>query len=59
VDSCSGCHALPQPEKKSPTEWLQVLDEMAVEAKLNPTETELITQFLITMSERAGSRQAR
>ena len=59
VESCSGCHALPNPEKKSPNEWPQIVDEMAMEAKLDVTESELIAQFLVTMSERAAARQAR
>lgn len=58
VESCSGCHALPHPEKKKPNEWPQIVDEMAIEAKLDGVESELIAQFLVTMSERAASRQA-
>jgi cytochrome c5 len=59
VESCSGCHALPHPEKKRPNEWPQIVDEMAIEAKLNVAESELIAQFLVTMSERAVARQIR
>jgi len=32
---------------------------MAIEAKLDVAESELIAQFLVTMSERAAARQAR
>jgi hypothetical protein len=32
------------------------VDEMAIEAKLDVVESELIAQFLVTMSERAASR---
>ena len=59
MESCSGCHALPNPERKSPNEWPQIVDEMAIEAKLDVAESELIAQFLVTMSERAAARQAR
>ncbi len=58
VANCSGCHALPRPEKKNPNEWPQIVDEMAIEAKLNGVESELIAQFLVTMSDRAASRAA-
>jgi len=57
VENCSGCHALPRPEKKTPNEWPQIVDEMAAEAKLDVVQSELIAQFLVTMSDRAASRQ--
>jgi|SRR5215472_7781436 len=56
VENCSGCHSLPHPEKKSAKEWPQIVDEMAIEAKLDVAESELIAQFLVTMSERAPAR---
>ena len=54
VDSCSGCHSLPKPEKKSAVQWPKVLDEMAGEAKLSTSQKDLIAQFLVTMSENSA-----
>lgn len=59
VDNCSGCHSLPRPEKESPSHWTDIMDEMAVEAKLSAAEKELVLQFVVTMSEGAADRQAR
>ena len=59
VDSCSGCHALPKPEKKSADQWPKVLDEMAGEAKLSTSQKNLIAQFLVTMSENSAALRKR
>jgi cytochrome c5 len=59
VDSCSGCHALPNPQKKRADQWPKVLDEMAGEAKLSTSQKNLIAQFLVTMSENVAASQKR
>jgi hypothetical protein len=59
VDGCSSCHALPRPEQKRADQWPKILDEMAGEAKLTPSQKRLIGQFLVTMAERNTRSEVR
>lgn len=55
VRRCSGCHALHLPESLGAREWLEQMEEMAVEAKLTPEERALIERFLLVTSGDVGT----
>ena len=54
VQKCAGCHNLHRPEEYPPEEWTGQIDEMAEDEDvvLNPSDRELITRYLITVSSR-------
>lgn len=58
VSRCSGCHALPRPEVKSPDEWSSVLDEMAARAKLSAADRDLALRYLSAASQRLRASSA-
>jgi mono/diheme cytochrome c family protein len=57
LSRCSSCHALPQPDGKTPDEWASVLGEMGAKAKLSSGDQELVLRYLSAASERAHASQ--
>jgi|GEM_PF-449970 len=54
VQKCSGCHALISPRAHSPEAWPAEVNEMAIKINLPDGDRELITRYLVTMSELSG-----
>jgi mono/diheme cytochrome c family protein len=52
VSRCSSCHALPEPNVKTPDEWASVIDEMAPRAHLTPDDRDAVLRYLSAASER-------
>lgn len=52
---CSGCHSLPMPASRAPSDWPSMLDEMEDEAKLTAQDRELIERYLLTLSSKPGA----
>jgi hypothetical protein len=58
VARCSGCHALHLPSRLSPEEWARRVHEMGKDARLQPGEEQLITQYLVAISMRHAKQTA-
>ena len=52
INKCGGCHTLYLATYKASEQWNSVMEEMALEAKLNSTEKEMILNYLMVMSEK-------
>lgn len=52
-ERCTMCHELPDPEKLTSEEWVVTLEEMALNAGLNNTETGDVLEFLQSHSRKA------
>lgn len=52
VRRCAGCHNLPDPRSRGRSEWMKIAPKMARDARFNPQQAELVTRYLICMSER-------
>ena len=48
IANCSTCHNLHQPTEFTEAKWLELVPDMAKEAKLSDAEAKLIEQFVIT-----------
>ena len=57
ANDCSGCHALPAVDAKGPGQWPKVVSVMADRGDLDPQETRLIEQFLVTFSQRPPRKE--
>lgn len=54
VQKCSGCHTLVAPHARSPEAWPAMVDAMARRIRLGDPERDLITRYVVTMSELRG-----
>ena len=44
---CGKCHKLPKPGKHSKDDWTKILTKMAVKAKLNTEQHDLVYKYLV------------
>lgn len=51
VARCSGCHTLYAPTSRAAPRWAAIVEEMAPRAKLSPHEAELVTRYLVAVSD--------
>ncbi|MCA9514077.1 MAG: hypothetical protein KC635_03975 [Myxococcales bacterium] len=51
VNRCSGCHALVPPKSRPPMAWPHEVALMSERAGLDDRERELVTRYVVTMSE--------
>ena len=53
VNRCAGCHQLPLPSARGPSEWPAVVDKMAPDAQLSDADKSLIARYLVAASARS------
>jgi hypothetical protein len=51
LGKCAGCHKTPMPADHTAAEWPKMIDEMADRSKLDMMQRQLITKYLVVMSE--------
>jgi mono/diheme cytochrome c family protein len=55
---CARCHKLYAPEKYSDEEWQHWMSKMTKKAKLNPDQTELLSQYVNSLRANTNSLQS-
>jgi mono/diheme cytochrome c family protein len=50
ISRCSACHGLKAPGFLTPSEWPEMVERMAPDAKVNADQQRAITQYLVSVS---------
>lgn len=48
---CNGCHDLPAPGGRDAAAWRVVMQQMAIEAKLDAADKKLVTDWLVSRAQ--------
>jgi hypothetical protein len=46
IDNCSRCHALYSPDSYSPTQWKNILSNMAPRTSMSTSQVDLVTKYV-------------